>query len=102
MHGLYGVIAGTVIAESIRLITYQYIAAQLFSGPVFPRPVGNQLFAASVMFAVVEGFSRMVNQSRLTMLGTLIVVGAIVYFSTLIVVSKHFRNTLIRTFNQFQ
>jgi O-antigen/teichoic acid export membrane protein len=102
MHGLYGVIAGTVIAESIRFMTYQYIAAQLFSGPVFPKPVGHQLFAASVMFAVVEGLSRIVNQSQLTMLGTLIVVGAIVYFSTLIVVSQHFRKTLIRTFNEFQ
>lgn len=102
VYGLFGVIAGTVIAESVRLVAYQFIATRLFGGAVFPRPVGHQLFAGGVMFAVVEILSRLTNPSRLVVLGFLISIGAVVYFSTLLVVSQHFRKTLVRTLSEFR
>jgi O-antigen/teichoic acid export membrane protein len=101
-YGLFGVIAATLLAEIARLVAHHLVAAQLFGGPVLPRPVGHQLFAGGVMFAVVEGFSRVANPNRLTVLGSIIAVGAFVYFSTLIIVSGHFRNTLTRTFKKFR
>jgi O-antigen/teichoic acid export membrane protein len=101
VYGLFGVIAGTVIAESVRLVAYQFIATRLFGGAVFPRPVGHQLLAGGVMFAVIEELSRLVNLNRLTLLGSVIGIGAVVYFSTLLVVSQHFRKTLVRTLNEF-
>jgi O-antigen/teichoic acid export membrane protein len=102
MYDLYGVIGGAIIAESVRLISYQFMVARLFDVTVFPRPVGEQFFAGGVMFAVVEGLSQVVNANQLITLGSLIAIGAIVYFSILILVSRHFRKTLTRTLNQFQ
>jgi O-antigen/teichoic acid export membrane protein len=101
-YGLFGVIVSTVLSETTRLIAYQLVAARFFDGTVFPRSVGYQFFAGGVMFVFVEVFSRIVNPSRLTVLGSLISVGAIVYFSVLILVSQHFRKTLFRTFNDFR
>jgi len=102
VYGFFGVIAGTVIAEGVRLIAYQFVSTRLFGGAVFPRPAGHQFLAGGVMFAVVEGLSRVTNPSRLTVLGLLISIGAVVYFSTLLVVSQHFRNTLFRTLSELQ
>lgn len=102
VYGFFGVIAGTVIAEGVRLIAYQFVSTRLFGGAVFPRPAGHQFLAGGVMFAVVEGLSRVTNPSRLTVLGLLISIGAVVYFSTLLVVSQHFRKTLFRTLSELQ
>jgi O-antigen/teichoic acid export membrane protein len=102
VYGLFGVIAGTVIAESVRLAAYQLVAARLFGGTVFPRPAGHQFLAGGIMFLIVEWLSRMANPSRLPVLGLLISVGAVVYFLTLLVVSQHFRKTLTRTLNEFR
>jgi len=102
VYGLFGVIAGTVIAEAVRLISYQFVASRLFGGVVFPRPVGHQLLAGGIMFLVVEGLSRVTNPERLLVLGLLVGTGAVLYFSTIALISRHFRKTLIRTLNEFQ
>lgn len=101
-YGLLGVVAGTVIAETVRLVVYQYMAVKLFDGAVFPKPVGHQLFAAGVMFGVIEGFSRVTNPNRFTVLSLLIGIGGVVYFSSLLLVSQHFRATIRRTLDEFQ
>ncbi|QLG48891.1 oligosaccharide flippase family protein [Natrinema halophilum] len=101
VYGLFGVVAATVIAEGVALISYQFVATRLFDGIVFPKPVGHQFLAGGVMFAAVEGLSRVMDLSQLAVLGFVIGVGAIVYFATLLLVSQHFRKTLVRTLNDF-
>jgi len=102
LYGLLGVVAGTVIAESVRLVAYQFVSIRLFGGAVFPRPVGYQFFAGGVMFVAVEGLSQVTNPERLTILTLLISIGAIVYFSSLLITSHHFRQTVVRTLDEFQ
>lgn len=101
LYGLFGIIAATIVAEGVALVAYQFVATRLFSGVVLPRPVGHQLLAGGVMFVVVEGLSRVMDLNRLLLLGVVIGVGAVVYFSTLLLVSQHFRKTLIRTLQEF-
>jgi O-antigen/teichoic acid export membrane protein len=102
LYGLLGVITGTVIAETVRLVAYQYMAVRLFDGAVFPKPVGHQLLAAGVMFGVVEGVSQAMNLDEIITLGLLIIIGAVVYLLLLLAISQHFRSTISRTFDEFQ
>jgi O-antigen/teichoic acid export membrane protein len=102
IYGLLGVVAGTVVAEGVRLVAYQLVSVRLFDGTVLPRPVGEQFFAGVVMFLAVEGVSRVTNPSRLSVLVSLVGFGAVVYFTTLVVVSRHFRETVARTLGEFR
>jgi O-antigen/teichoic acid export membrane protein len=100
-YGLLGVVAGTVVAEGVALVGYQFVASRLFGGFVLPKPVGHQFLAGGVMFVAVEALSRVTDTARLTTLGLLIGIGAFVYFSTLLLVSEHFRETIGRTLGEF-
>jgi O-antigen/teichoic acid export membrane protein len=102
LYGLLGVISATVIAEAVRLLVYQYISVRIFEGVVFPKPIGHQFLAGFIMFGTVECLSRLTNPEQITMLGVLIGIGGIVYFSILLLISKHFRSTINRTFDEFK
>lgn len=95
-YGLIGVVAATVMAEGSRL-TMSYIAVvRLQESPGVPREVFEQLFAAVVMFGVIEGVINggiLVPETLLT-LAAAIGLGGVCYFAVLSVVSRRFRNTL--------
>jgi hypothetical protein len=98
LYGLLGVIFGTVLAEVVRLAAYQFVAARHFGGVVIPRPVGHQVAAGVVMFAVVEGATRtVVTISSWVWLVLVVALGAAGYFLTLLGISRHFRDTIRNT-----
>jgi len=101
VYGAVGVVAGTVLAETLRVITYQFVARRRFGGVVTPRPVFEQIAAGVVMFGVVESLAGVLAIGRpLPLLGT-IGVGGVVYFLSLVFLSGHFRRTARRTLGQF-
>ena len=95
-YGLLGVVAATVIAEGSRLGLSYVAVANLQGSPGVPREVFEQLFAAVVMFGVLEGVIEggiLVPETSVT-LGAAIGLGGVLYFAVLSVVSRRFRNTL--------
>lgn len=100
-YGALGVVAGTVISEIFRLSYYQAITIRWFDSIIFPKAVKDQLISGGVMFAVVEFASIKINTENMIPLISIVALGAVVYFSVLLTISSHFRNTITRTMVEF-
>ncbi|MFB6225232.1 MAG: lipopolysaccharide biosynthesis protein [Candidatus Paceibacteria bacterium] len=96
-YGVFGVIAGTVLSEILRLGYYQIIVTKWFESFVFPRPAKDQIVSGLVMFIGVELVSIRVDTENMIPLIMIILLGAIIYFLTLLTISSHFRSTIHRT-----
>jgi len=94
-YGLLGVIGSTLVAEVLRVGTYQYTAHRHYGGVVFTRPMVDQFVAGAVMFLLVDAaVGRVVEITSWLTLLVPVVFGAVVYFGVLLAVSPHFRETL--------
>lgn len=89
--GLLGVISATVFSETIRFIIYQYLAHDEFDRIIFPRAIIEQILSATVMFLILNHLLRFTHANELFFVFLLIIIGAIIYFCTLLAVSPHFR-----------
>jgi O-antigen/teichoic acid export membrane protein len=97
-YGLLGVIGATLVAEVLRVGTYQYTAHRHYGGVVFTRPMLDQVVSGAIMFLVVDTVVARVLEitSWLTLLVP-VGLGAVVYFAVLTAISSHFRETLRHT-----
>ncbi|WP_132058340.1 oligosaccharide flippase family protein [Halorussus amylolyticus] len=93
-YGLVGVVVATVIAETVRVVTYLLIARRLFDDVLLPRPLFEQFAAGAVMFGVVYGASEAVAITDAITLAAVVGLGAVTYFGVLLAVSSHFRVTI--------
>lgn len=96
-YGLLGVIAATLFAEAVRVGLYLAVAYSLFGELILPWQVVEQFLSGVVMFGVVYWLVDLVPVTGWTRLLGIVGMGAIVYFSTLSVVSSHFRSTVRHT-----
>ncbi|ELZ71149.1 polysaccharide biosynthesis protein [Haloferax prahovense DSM 18310] len=98
VYGLVGVVASTVAAEVVRHAVFQYVAHREFGGVVFTRPMLEQTVAGAVMFALV--WSVLEYAVSITGWVSLLLVvgfGAVAYFTALLGLSSHFRETVRNT-----
>lgn len=94
-YGLDGVVAATVVAESLRLVGYQFVGYWQFDSVIITRPVLEQVASGLVMFVVVSVLTSTVIQiTNWVWLLLAVAVGGLTYFGTLLAVSPHFRLTL--------
>ena len=94
-YGFAGIMTATVIAGSIPLLVYQYIAHREFGGVVVTRPILDQIVAGAVMFLAVEAVTRYaIAITNWVWLFVVVGAGAGVYFLSLVAISGHFRTTL--------
>jgi O-antigen/teichoic acid export membrane protein len=94
-YGLIGVVVATVIAEAVRLATYQVVARSVFGRVVLTRPMAEQAASAAVMFVVVKTAATVVVPvAGWVELAGLLALGGGTYFGLLLAVSGHFRTTL--------
>jgi len=93
--GTVGVVAATVIAESVRYLLSAYAVSILTEGISYvPRPLIDQIVAALGMYLAVVGLDRVVAlQSFPNVLGVVMTGGA-VYGLLLVAVSPGFRLTI--------
>lgn len=89
--GLLGVVAATVVAELLRLTTYQFLAYRQFDCLAVTRPVFEQFASALAMYAFLEGLLGSVAVRGWVVLLSLVGGGAAVYFGVLTLISPHFR-----------
>jgi len=91
--GLLGVIGASIFGEVARITVYQLIAREWIDGMLFPKPIVEQLVSSVVMFGIVSGMVSSVRIANWAWLGLVVLVGAVIYFSVLLIISKHFRKT---------
>ncbi|MEZ3164311.1 lipopolysaccharide biosynthesis protein [Halorubrum sp. RMP-47] len=93
-NGLLGIIVATLSVEIVLLFAYQYVSRKHLGGIIIPRPVWAQLGSAVVMYVAITTTMRLVALSWWLPVIGLVGFGATVYFSTLSVLSPHFRLTI--------
>lgn len=99
--GAIGVVIATLLAESIRCLASAWLVEQHVPGiDHLPRPIWDQLIAGVVMYGTVEVGQEMIPVKSWFDLGLLVGAGAAVYWTVLLVVSGHFRNTLRSVYNE--
>jgi len=92
-YGWYGAAAATTMSAAIGLALGYYYANQIIDVVVPIGVVVKQLFAAAVMALVVYA-SRLLIGDSLPVVVVLVAVGAGVYFSVLLAISREFRTTV--------
>ena len=93
--GLMGVIGATITAEALRVVIYQYLAHTDYGGVVLTRPMGEQTLAGLTMLGVVVWLREyVVSIQSIFWLVLVVGIGAGVYFTVLLAISGHFRETL--------
>lgn len=93
-YGLAGVVAATIVAEVVRVVTYLAVAYRLFSQVMLPHPVREQFGAGFVVFGAVIALTEIITITGPVSLVAVVGSGAVVYFLVLLLVSSHFRLTL--------
>ncbi|MCO8266130.1 oligosaccharide flippase family protein [Haloferax prahovense] len=92
---LLGVIAAMVLTNWLVLAAYQFFAHRHLGGVAVTRPMLAQFASGAVMFAAVELTTRyVVTITSWVWLSVVLAVGVVTYFGSLIVVSRHFRETV--------
>lgn len=92
-YGWYGAATATTASAAIGLTLAYYYASQVINVIVPINVIGKQLLAAGVMGITVSA-SRLLFGDSLPFVLVLVVVGASVYFITLLAVSREFRSTV--------
>jgi hypothetical protein len=93
-----GVIGATITAEALRVLVYQYLAHTDYGGVVLTRPMAEQTLAGLTMLGVVVGLREYVVSIQSILWLVLVVgAGAATYFTVLLAISGHFRDTLRHT-----
>jgi O-antigen/teichoic acid export membrane protein len=95
VHGLIGVVAATIVAETLRFALYQYVANRYFGEFILTRPIYEQFASGVIMFLgvkVISGYG--IGPNRPINLAFIVATGAVIYFATLLAISPHFRLTL--------
>lgn len=93
-YGLIGVVIATIIAEGVRVLTYIAIAHRIFGQLMLPWQLVEQTGAGLVMFIMVVVLSETVIITGWLSLVAVVGTGAVTYFTTLLVISSHFRLTV--------
>jgi O-antigen/teichoic acid export membrane protein len=94
--GVLGVVAATVVADAVKLVvSVRALRARVGDVTVAPRPFQAQLLSGAVMGVVTAGARRLFPVGSLTDLLVLVGLGGTVYFGCLVVVSTHFRETVV-------
>lgn len=100
--GPSGIIVGMIGATSTRyLITSHYAQRRIGSFSHLPRPFLVQITAGATMFITIEYISSMIALDPWYRVFLLIGFGAAIYFVTLVVLSKHTRNTVLTVFEDY-
>ncbi|WP_135854434.1 oligosaccharide flippase family protein [Halorussus salinus] len=93
--GAIGVVVATILAESARYAMSMLSVNRRIDGlDAFPRTLFEQVFAAGVMFVIVEAGQRAIVLRSWVQLGLLVGIGAVTYGVVLLVVSPGLRFTL--------
>lgn len=93
--GAIGVVIATVLAESLRyLVSMVAVVRRVEAIDVLPRTLFEQVFAGTVMFAVVEAGQRMIPIQSGFHLGLLVGLGVVTYGIVLLAISPGLRFTL--------
>lgn len=94
-YGLLGVIAATVVTNWMTFSIYQYFSHRYLGGIAITKPMLSQFASGAVMFGVVELVTNtVITITSWVWLSVVLAVGAITYFTTLIAISSHFRETV--------
>lgn len=93
--GVIGVVVSAILAELATIVIYQYTLREEFGEYVLPRPILGQMASGTVMFAAVSFVAQEVAIVGWLSLMLVVGFGAAVYFTTLTVISRHFRNTAL-------
>jgi O-antigen/teichoic acid export membrane protein len=94
-YGLIGVVIAAIVAELTRVALTMIVVVDLFGNPGLPREAIEQIFSSIIMFCVIKGLllPNYIQITNILPLMFIICIGILVYFSTLITVSRRFRNT---------
>lgn len=94
--GAIGVVLATVLTESLRYGGLAiYLRREQLSFTLVSRSMITQLFSGLLMGIILYTIETIVRIDSFTSLGILITLGATVYFTVLLVISHHFRQTII-------
>jgi len=91
--GWYGAATATTVSSGLGLLLGYHYANQVINVVIPVKEVGKQFLAAGVM-AIVVLTGRLFAGDSLLIIIVLVVIGAIVYFSALFVLSNQFRTTI--------
>lgn len=94
-YGIIGVVVATIISEILRYVALAHTVKQhLPEVSLFTRPLQLQVLAGTVMFAVIDRAHAVMGVSWWGELMLLVCLGGIIYFGTLVAISKSFRVTV--------
>jgi O-antigen/teichoic acid export membrane protein len=91
--GPLGVVLATIVAETVRYAYFHQVVSKAVTASLLPRAFFEQVAAGGVMFLAVELANGMVGLSNWQPILALVAFGGVVYFTTLTVISSHFRAT---------
>jgi len=98
--GPVGVVYATLIAESFQYVLYHWTLSRNTTNIRFlTRPFAEQLVASVIMYLVVHGLRTEVAVTGWMSLVGVIVVGGMIYFAILAVVSRQLRETVRAAFD---
>lgn len=93
--GAIGVVVASVLAELIRFIHYLWYILDIFGEVALTKPIYMQILSGVIMFLLVDTLVSQVQPCfSLYCLAGAIGFGGIVYFTTLTLLSAHFRTTV--------
>lgn len=94
-YGVLGVVIATILSEVVRYAALAYTTKQFLpSVQLFSRPLRRQLIAGVVMFVLVDRLHMLNGVSWWGELLLLIGLGGTIYSTTLLMISKSFRDTV--------
>lgn len=98
-YGAVGVVAATVLAESLRYVLSATVVSRQVPGVTFlPKALGYQVLAGVAMFAVVELAATYVPGRSVLHVAVVVGVGAVVYLATVVAISRQLRFTLLSVY----
>ncbi len=99
--GPIGVVLATVIAEITRYITLRRLIITETDARLISKPLLKQIIAASAMFLFVDRVQEIIAIRSWIELSLLIVIGGVIYFGLLLIISSRFRVTIRDIIQQF-
>ncbi|WP_265108313.1 lipopolysaccharide biosynthesis protein [Halosolutus halophilus] len=94
-YGAIGVVVATIVAETLRyVLSARVVGRELPGVTLLPRTLLEQVAAAVLMFLVVVAIVRTVSVDRWYHLLAVVAVGAAVYSTTLVAISRRLRVTI--------
>ena len=94
LFGPFGVVVGSILAESVQYLYSSHLVRQKVSVARISRPLLEQISAGTVMFVTLRTVSSLVGFQSVVQVVSFVGFGGGVYFSLLYLISANFRLTV--------